>query len=331
MQVIAGADGVLTSPKTLSSPTKESRFVMMRFPDMAEGARETHGWNVPISPIPAVNVASVPQRSPLRYPGGKTWLIPHIRHWLGHMETKPNQLIEPFAGGAIVSLTAVMENLAQRAVMAELDQDVAAFWKAALHYTEELKEKVRDFSLSREAIEFLALQPPESIVSWGFRTLVLNRTRRGGILANGAALARVGENGKGIESRWYPDTIIKRLAGIARYANRIDFRETDGLGLLEDRLCNSGFETVVFADPPYTAGGKRAGRRLYNTNSIDHRRLFSILSNSRAEFLMTYDKSQEVLSLVKEYGFEAVEVQMKNTHHAKVPELVITRSPIFNT
>jgi len=29
-----------------------------------------------------VNVASVPQRSPFRYPGGKTWLIPVVRKWL---------------------------------------------------------------------------------------------------------------------------------------------------------------------------------------------------------------------------------------------------------
>lgn len=26
-----------------------------------------------------VNVASVPQRSPFRYPGGKTWLVPVVR------------------------------------------------------------------------------------------------------------------------------------------------------------------------------------------------------------------------------------------------------------
>jgi len=26
--------------------------------------------------MPIVNVAMVPQRSPFRYPGGKTWLIP---------------------------------------------------------------------------------------------------------------------------------------------------------------------------------------------------------------------------------------------------------------
>ena len=29
-----------------------------------------------------VNVASVPQRSPFRYPGGKTWLVPVVRQWL---------------------------------------------------------------------------------------------------------------------------------------------------------------------------------------------------------------------------------------------------------
>jgi len=29
-----------------------------------------------------INVASVPQRSPFRYPGGKTWLIPTVRQWL---------------------------------------------------------------------------------------------------------------------------------------------------------------------------------------------------------------------------------------------------------
>ena len=26
-----------------------------------------------------INVASVPHRSPFRYPGGKTWLVPHVR------------------------------------------------------------------------------------------------------------------------------------------------------------------------------------------------------------------------------------------------------------
>ena len=51
------------------------------------------------------NVASVPQRSPFRYPGGKTWLIPTVRQWLKQERRIPKELIEPFAGSAIVSLT----------------------------------------------------------------------------------------------------------------------------------------------------------------------------------------------------------------------------------
>src|SRR5438270_820835 len=57
----------------------------------------------------AVNVASVPQRSPFRYPGGKTWLVPRIRQWL---KQPVREFIEPFAGGGIVSLTVAAEKLA---------------------------------------------------------------------------------------------------------------------------------------------------------------------------------------------------------------------------
>ena len=43
--------------------------------------------SIPVLSDRVVNVASVPQRSPLRYPGGKTWLVPHIRTWLKEMNT----------------------------------------------------------------------------------------------------------------------------------------------------------------------------------------------------------------------------------------------------
>ena len=284
---------------------------------------------VPASAIPAVNVAAVPQRSPLRYPGGKTWLIPHVRAWLERIRPAPRLLVEPFAGGGIVSLTAVMENLADRCLMAELDHDVAAFWHAALRRGPELCEKVRRFQPTREAIDRLSRRRPADVLEHGFRTLVLNRTRRGGILAPGAALSRAGENGRGVASRWYPDTLAKRLRAIAGHADRIDFRETDGMRLLETLPGNCGRDTALFVDPPYTAGGKRAGRRLYAHAELDHARLFEMLAESRLNFLLTYDRSAEILSLVREHGFHAAQVVMKNTHHDLLPELVITPRPVF--
>ena len=281
------------------------------------------------SPIPAVNVASVPQRSPLRYPGGKTWLIPHIRAWLGGLDATPKLLIEPFAGGGIVSLTAVMEGLVERCLMAELDRDVAAFWHAALRFGPRIMQRVLKFDPTRDAVYALGKGRPCDVVEHGFRTLVLNRTRRGGILAPGASLNRSGENGRGIGSRWYPETIVKRLDQIRKHADRIGFCETEGTQLLESLLDRSTADTVAFIDPPYTARGKRAGRRLYVHNEVDHPALFEILSRSRAEFLMTYDYAPPIVKLTEKHRFNVVQVTMQNTHHAKIPELLITRRPVF--
>ena len=54
-----------------------------------------------------------------------------------------------------------------------------------------------------------------------------------------------------------------------------------------------------------------------------------MLAACEASFLMTYDFSQEIAGLVREYGFQAVVVMMKNTHHNRLPELVITRENLF--
>ncbi len=284
---------------------------------------------IPISSIPAVNVATVPQRSPLRYPGGKTWLIPHVRAWLSGINPKPEVLVEPFAGGAVVSLTAVMEGLTERCVMSEIDPDVAAFWKAALWHSDELIGRVLAFVPTRESVAELDCRVSGTVVERGFRTLVLNRTRRGGILANGASLARVGEAGKGVRSRWYPDTISRRLKAISEYADRIEFRETDGLGILQEKTCASDSRTVVFVDPPYTAAGKGAGKRLYNHKQLDHRELFARLAQTETDFLMTYDQSPEIIDQIRRHCFQVKRVNMKNTHHDQIWELLITRRPVF--
>ena len=147
------------------------------------------------------------------------------------------------------------------------------------------------------------------------------------MLAPGAALTRNGENGNGVTSRWYPQTLADRLAAIAEHADRLTFCEGDGLAVLEMTASIDGAR--LFVDPPYTAGGKRAGTRLYAHSAIDHRRIFTALADSGADFLMTYDAAPEVLDLVAEHRFEAVTVEMRNGHNTRAHELVITRDRLF--
>ena len=281
--------------------------------------------DVPKSEIRVANVASVPQLSPLRYPGGKTWLIPHIKPWLRQCGDPIRNLFEPFAGGGIISLYAVMEGAARYCTMREIDRDVAAFWHTVLNNGAELATRIEKFELTQDSVTKLMQASISTVEDRGFRTFVLNRVRRGGILAAGASYCRRGENNRGISSRWYPKTLAGRIRNIHKRSDFIRFEESDGIKLirtLRDR--HRGSDVALFIDPPYTAGGKNAGKRLYKHHHVDHRELFELVVNSGVNFMMTYDASEEIWELVCEHRLHTVSVYMKNTHNRKLRELIIT-------
>jgi len=271
-----------------------------------------------------VNVASVPQRSPFRYPGGKTWLVPQIRQWLSSKEQRPREFVEPFAGGAIASLTVAFEHLAQHVIMVELDEVVAAVWHTILGGEGKwLAERILSFEFSYDNVQKMLSSTPKTLRERAFQTILKNRVYHGGILADGAGLIKNGENGKGIKSRWYPETLRKRILNIVAIKNRMAFVQGDGIGIIKEK--RSSADVVFFIDPPYTAGGKRAGTRLYTHFDLDHEKLFKIVSGIKGDFLMTYDNAEEIRDWARRHKFQIREIAMKGTHHTKMNELLISR------
>ena len=268
-----------------------------------------------------VNVASVPMRSPFRYAGGKTWLIPRVREWLRNKATIDTELIELFTGGGIVSLTAVFERLVKCATMVELDEGVAAVWQTIINGDAEwLANEITQFNLTPESARETIAKADQSLAQLAFATIVKNRVNRGGILADGASFVKHGENGKGIHSRWYPATLKRRILEIYQVRERIQFIHGDAFEVCqanENRL-----DVVYFIDPPYV----KAGRRLYRYSEINHAALFESASQLKGDFLMTYDNDEEIRQLAQDYGFDMRLVSMKNAHHAKQAELLISRN-----
>lgn len=263
-----------------------------------------------------VNVACVPQRSPFRYPGGKTWLVPYVRSWLRHR--RPSVLVEPFAGGCIVGLTAGFERLAEHTVLVEKDPNVAAVWQAIFGgQADWLAETVCRFEMTRENVLEVLRREPTSLRERAFATLLRNRVQRGGIMAPGAGLVKSGENGRGLRSRWYPETLARRIREIARVRGRFSFIEGDGIEVI--RRYADVEDAAFFVDPPYTI----AARRLYQNWRIDHEALFRLLADVRGDVLLTYDNTKEIADLAQQVGFETEAIAMKNTHHAKMTELLI--------
>ncbi len=271
-----------------------------------------------------VNVASVPKRSPFRYPGGKTWLVPIARKWWKSLNTRPELLIEPFAGGAIIGLTAAFEGFVDHVILVEKDPDVVAVWKCIcsdLHSN--LSERILAFDVTEQNVRQTLANESLCVEEVAFRTIIKNRMFHGGILAPGASLMKSGENGKGLKSRWYAKTLADRIAAIGEIRHRFSVIEGDAIAALDAHKDASN--AIFFIDPPYTASGKKAGSRLYRHCDLDHAALFELTAGLKGDFLMTYDDALGVRELANQSRFSVELVAMKNTHHAKMTELLIGR------
>lgn len=265
-----------------------------------------------------VNVSSVPQRSPFRYPGGKTWLIPVVRKWLKQSD-EYKTLIEPFVGGGIVSLTAAFENLAHNVEMIELDEEIAAVWEVIINGDHEwLANKIYSFDLTPRNANNILQKEKKTINELAFSTILKNRIYHGGIIAKGSGMLKKGENGKGIKSRWYAKTLRDRILAIGHVRSKIQFITGDAFEEMEKAINDKG--CYFFIDPPYTV----AGKRLYTYFEIDHNKLFSLTAKLKGKFMLTYDDTQEIRYLAKKYHLDFRTIPMKTTHHVQKNEIIIS-------
>lgn len=273
------------------------------------------------------NVSQVRQLSPFRYPGGKTWLIPEVRKWLTASKITASVFVEPFAGGAMAGLTAAAEGLADHVFLGELDDDVAAVWQTIFHGKDSdvvwLCKQILGFDVTLDNVLAVLAGKTKSVRVKAFKTIVKNRMQRGGIMAAGAGLVKTGEAGRGLNSRWYPETLASRIEALQAMRDRITFEKADAFEVV--RRYADDAKAFFFIDPPYTAGGKKAGSRLYTHNEIDHEGLFALMASVEGSVMLTYDDAPEVRAMAQRHGFRVEPVPMKNTHHEVIRELLILK------
>jgi DNA adenine methylase len=241
---------------------------------------------------------------------------------------KPSLLVEPFAGGASVSLSALKSGLVERVKISETDPGVAAFWKTVLQRNGHvLAERILNFSPTKKNVLRIIDDRPYGRTDLAFKTLIKNRFSFGGILADGAGLPRKGELDKGLTQRWYPETIAYRILYIHSIREQITF--TDGCGLDLLRSVKRHNRSVCFIDPPYLQDGRNAGKRIYRKKNLCIHDLIQRLTEFNPKFLLTYHQSPAVASRSIAAGLDISLVPMKSSHHLVHHEMVITNDPAW--
>ena len=123
--------------------------------------------------------------SPLRYPGGKSRLSNFIKQSIFNLNMEHGTYIEPFAGGAGVALSLLLEGTVDNIVINDYDKAIYSLWRAIKQEPNALIEKIANTPITIDEWDkqkAIYTSSKSYSLNLAFATLFLNRTNRSGIL-----------------------------------------------------------------------------------------------------------------------------------------------------
>ena len=129
--------------------------------------------------------------SPLRYPGGKAKIVDFVKQVIRDNNLLDGVYVEPYAGGAAVALSLLMDEYVSRIIINDKDRSIYAFWHSVLYETDSLCSLIEEtpvtmdtWKIQRE-IQSLSNKQTADLLHLGFSTFFMNRTNRSGIIKAG--------------------------------------------------------------------------------------------------------------------------------------------------
>jgi DNA adenine methylase len=233
----------------------------------------------------------MPFYSPLRYPGGKRRLAPTVMRLFQENRLKNVHYAEPYAGGAAVALTLLLEEYASTIHINDLSRPVYAFWHTVLNHTADLCRRVecikvtmREWHRQRAVYEE---RKSADVTDLGFAALFLNRTNRSGIIGGGVIGGKQQNGTWGLDARFNKAELVQRIRRIGRYSNRINLYQLDALKFTNEILPQLGSNSFAFYDPPYIENSEELYLNTYNIEG--HRSLAARVVQLVQPWVVTYD------------------------------------------
>ncbi|MBD5164901.1 DNA adenine methylase [Helicobacter sp.] len=236
-------------------------------------------------------------KSPLRYPGGKSRAIKFLKDYF---PKDFKEYREPFFGGGSVGiyLAQIYPHNGIKFFANDLNYDVYCFWQILKTQNNDLIQAIQDikknYKNGRELYRLLLERRNQSLNDFqrAVDFFVLNRITFSGVVDCG------GYSQKAFESR-FTQSCIERLKNMQGIFNDFSFSFND----YQELLYKNGENVFIFLDPPYFSATKSRlyGKRGDLHTSFNHEALYKNLKNIKHKFLLTYDDSDYIRELYKDF------------------------------
>lgn len=240
--------------------------------------------------------------SPLRYPGGKTQFAPLVLAILRQNDLFYGHYVEPFAGGAGIAWTLLLNSYVSHVHINDIDPAIHAFWHSVLNKTDELCDRINRTQVTiveweRQRAVQDARHP--SLIELGFSTFFLNRTNRSGII-RGGVIGGLQQNGNYLlDCRFNKVDLIRKIQRIGAHREQVILHKQDAVEFLKNVVAPLPKNTLVNLDPPYYAKGPGLYRNYFT--HPDHVALVSAIGKIKQFWMVTYDDAPETRALFNGY------------------------------
>lgn len=242
--------------------------------------------------------------SPLRYPGGKRKLAVLIGQIFARANVRPHLLVEPFAGGASVSIALLEAGFVDNIALSDADDLVAGFWRTVFsNNAENLARMVERACITVAERKRIVAWRPRSTLGLAYKCLYLNRTSFSGILKATAGVVG-GKHQKSVYKigcRFNRQRLAERIRTLSKFRGRVRFVECQSYEKTVEQVArldvahHSPDGIFWYLDPPFFERAARLYRKCFTT--ADHLAFKARLASIPGHFVLSYDdvpKSEEL-------------------------------------
>jgi DNA adenine methylase len=234
--------------------------------------------------------------SPLRYPGGKRKLAVLIGQIFARAGIKPRLLVEPFAGGASVSIALLEVGFVENIALSDTDELVAGFWKTVFSSrAEEFAQIVETAKVTLAERKRIIASRPRSALGLAYKCLFLNRTSFSGILHSNAGVigGKHQRSSYKIGCRFNRKRLAQRIRALSALRHRVQFVECqdylDTITMVAEmpRTRRSPDSVFWYFDPPFFERADRLYRKVFT--DADHAAFYEWINLIPGHFVLSYD------------------------------------------
>ena len=236
--------------------------------------------------------------SPLRYPGGKSKIAPYVQSLIYSNNLEGCNYIEPYAGGASVALSLIMNGTASIVHINDFDWRIYAFWHSILNNCDEFCERIESVPVSidewNKQKDILKNFEDYSIFDVGFSTFFLNRTNISGILKAGVIGGKNQHGNWKIDARFNKKGLVDRIRKIHDFKTGIKIYNKDACDFIRSMQSSLPSEkSFYYLDPPYYNKGQQLYLNFYKPE--DHSNISSLLEKLKDSYwIVSYDNVEQI-------------------------------------